>query len=108
MDQDFDYPVEKKDPVVYPLIKLWHLALLFAIVLPLSYYFKQETNMYQGNGHVHQGRFNCISDLMHRYKPEGVIPGGRPSQEYRSERRNTARLSYRIAKKAIKAGMVQN
>jgi len=40
MDQDFDYPVEKKDPVVYPLIKLWHLALLFAIVLPLSYYFK--------------------------------------------------------------------
>ena len=64
--------------------------------------------MYQGNAHIHQGRFNCISDLMHRYKPEGVIPGGRPSQEYRSERRNTARLSYRIAKKAIKAGMVQN
>ena len=48
--------------------------------------------MYQGNGHVHQG----------------PIAGGRPSQEYRSERRNTARLSYRMAKKAMKAGLVQN
>lgn len=64
--------------------------------------------MYQGNGHIWQGRFNCISDFMHRYKPEGTIKGGRPSQEYRSERRNTARLSYRMAKKAMKAGLVQN
>jgi len=45
---------------------------------------------------------------MHRYKPEGPISGGRPSQEYRSERRNLARLSYRMAKKALKAGLVQN
>ena len=64
--------------------------------------------MYQGNGHIWQGRFNCISDFMHRYKPEGTVKGGRPSQEYRSERRNTARLSYRMAKKAMKAGLVQN
>ena len=64
--------------------------------------------MYQGNGHVHQGRFNCVSDFMHRYKPEGPIAGGRPSQEYRSARRNTARLSYRMAKKALKAGLVKD
>ena len=64
--------------------------------------------MYQGNGHIWQGRFNCISDFMHRYQPEGPRPGGRPSQEYRSERRNTARLSYRMAKKALKAGLVKD
>ena len=45
---------------------------------------------------------------MHRYQPEGVKPGGRPSEEYRSARRNTARLSYRMAKKALKAGLVKN
>jgi len=64
--------------------------------------------MYQGTGHIYEGRFNCISDFMHRYQAEGVRPGGRPSQEYRSERRNTARLSYRMAKKALKAGLVKN
>ena len=64
--------------------------------------------MYQGNGHVRQGRCNCISDFMHRYKPEGAIAGGRPTEEYRHARRNTARLSYRIAKKALKAGLVKN
>ena len=73
-----------------------------------SILFQIGDNMYQGNGHIWQGRFNCISDFMHRYKPEGAITGGRPSQEYRSERRNTARLSYRMAKKALKAGLVQN
>ena len=73
-----------------------------------SILFQIGDNMYQGNGHVWQGRFNCISDFMHRYKPEGTVKGGRPSQEYRSERRNTARLSYRMAKKAMKAGLVQN
>jgi hypothetical protein len=64
--------------------------------------------MYQGNGHVWQGRFNCVSDFMNGYKAEGPIAGGRPSAEYRSERRNLARLSYRMAKKAMKAGLVQN
>lgn len=64
--------------------------------------------MYQGDGHIWQGRFNKISDLMHRYKEEGVIAGGRPSEEYRWARRNTARLSYRMAKKALKAGLVQD
>lgn len=64
--------------------------------------------MYQGTGHIHQGRFNCISDFMHRYQPEGVKPGGRPTQEYRHARRNNARLSYRIAKKALKQGLVKN
>ena len=64
--------------------------------------------MYQGNGHIWQGRCNCISDFMHRYQPEDERPGGRPSQEYRSERRNTARLGYRMDKKAIQAGLVED
>jgi hypothetical protein len=45
MDQDFDYE-KALDPrsddwyVVYPTIKLWHLFLFFAIMLPIVYYFK--------------------------------------------------------------------
>jgi len=31
---------KEEDPVVYPVIKLWHLLLFFAIVLPVVYYFK--------------------------------------------------------------------
>lgn len=38
MDQDFEYPPKEK--IVYPTVKLWHLAVFFAIVLPLVYYFK--------------------------------------------------------------------
>jgi hypothetical protein len=59
--------------------------------------------MIQTTNHVHNNKFNRISDLMHRYRNEGVRPGGRPAEEYRAARRNTARLSYRIAKKAVKA-----
>jgi len=58
--------------------------------------------MYQGKGYSH--KFNKISDFMHRYESDGrPVSGGRPAQEYRAERRNTARLSYRIAKKALRA-----
>ncbi len=59
--------------------------------------------MRQSTEHVFNNKFNKISDLMHRYRNEGVKPGGRPAEEYRPARRNTARLSYRIAKKAVKA-----
>lgn len=31
--------MKQKDNVVYPLVKLWHLFLFFAIALPLAYYF---------------------------------------------------------------------
>ena len=58
--------------------------------------------MRQSTEHVFNNKFNKISDLMHRYRNEGVRPGGRPAEEYRAARRNTARLSYRIAKKAVK------
>jgi len=59
--------------------------------------------MIQTTNHVHNNKFNKISDLMHRYRAEGVKDGGRPAEEYRAARRNTARLSYIIAKKAVKA-----
>jgi hypothetical protein len=56
--------------------------------------------MYKGNGHVHKDKFNKVGDFMHGYKPsKGVI---RPAEEYRAARRNTAKLSYRIAKSAVK------
>ena len=64
--------------------------------------------MYKGNGHIHEGRFNRIGDFMQGYRSEGVRPGGRPTEEYRHARRNNARLSYRIAKKALKQGLVKN
>ena len=59
--------------------------------------------MRQSTEHVFHNKFTRISDLMHRYRAEGVKAGGRPAEEYRGARRNTARLSYRIAKKAVKA-----
>ena len=59
--------------------------------------------MRQSTEHVFHNKFTRISDLMHRYRNEGVKDGGRPAAEYRGARRNTARLSYRIAKKAVKA-----
>tara|TARA_B100002019_G_C20793949_1_gene367960 strand:- start:197 stop:358 length:162 start_codon:yes stop_codon:yes gene_type:complete len=43
--KEFDY-MKEMDPrkedhyVVYPLVKLWHLLLFFAIALPLVWYFK--------------------------------------------------------------------
>lgn len=45
MDEDFDYmkemdPRKKDHYVVYPLVKLWHILLFFAIALPLVWYFK--------------------------------------------------------------------
>ena len=33
-------PMKQEDNVVYPLVKLWHLAVFFAVVLPIVYYFK--------------------------------------------------------------------
>jgi hypothetical protein len=32
--------MKQKDNVVYPLVKLWHLAVFFAVVLPIVYYLK--------------------------------------------------------------------
>lgn len=45
MDEDFDYmkemdPRKKDHYVVYPLVKIWHVLLFFAICLPLVWYFK--------------------------------------------------------------------
>lgn len=42
MDEDFDYMKEmdpKQSDIVYPKIKIWHLLLFFAIVLPTTWYF---------------------------------------------------------------------
>lgn len=52
--------------------------------------------MYQGPAK----NFNKISDFMDRYYNDGK---GRPSSEYRAALRNTARIAYRVAKKAVKA-----
>jgi hypothetical protein len=57
--------------------------------------------MYQGKGHQFDNKFDNISDLMERYYNDGT-PGARPGAEYRSTLRNMARMSYRIAKKAVK------
>ena len=56
--------------------------------------------MYQGTQHWMRDRFNRVSDLMDRYTPDNQP--GRPGEEYRASLRNNARLSYRLAKKAIK------
>lgn len=40
MDEDFHYQPNKPSKVVYPTLKLWHLAVFFAVVLPIVYYFK--------------------------------------------------------------------
>ena len=57
--------------------------------------------MYQGKGHQFDNKFDNISDLMERYYNDGS-PGARPGAEYRSTLRNMARMSYRIAKRAVK------
>ena len=57
--------------------------------------------MYQGKGHQFDNKFDNISDLMERYYNDGTR-GARPGAEYRSTLRNMARMSYRIAKKAVK------
>lgn len=54
--------------------------------------------MYQGPAK----NFSNISDFMDRYYNDGT-KGARPSTEYRSALRNTARIAYRVAKKAVKA-----
>ncbi len=57
--------------------------------------------MYKGTGHIHKDKFTKVGDFMHGYaKSKGGI---RPAEEYRAARRNAARLSYRIAKLAVKA-----
>ena len=40
MDQNFFFNKPPKEKVVYPTVKLWHLAVFFAVVLPIVYYFK--------------------------------------------------------------------
>lgn len=54
--------------------------------------------MYQGKAK----NFSKISDFMDRYYNDGS-QGARPSTEYRGALRNTARIAYRVAKKAVKA-----
>ena len=56
--------------------------------------------MYQGNEHWMRDRFDRVGDLMDRYTPDNKH--GRPSEEYRASLRNAARLSYRLAKRAIR------
>ncbi len=57
--------------------------------------------MYQGNGHQFDNKFDNISDLMDRYYADGKR-GARPGTEYRGALRNAARISYLVAKAAIK------
>ena len=57
--------------------------------------------MYQGNGHQFNNKFANISDLMDRYYADGKR-GTRPAAEYRGALRNAARISYRVAKAAMK------
>ncbi len=57
--------------------------------------------MYKGNGHVYKDKFNRVGDFMHGYAPSRKV-AIRPAEEYRAVRRNNARLSYRIAKSAVK------
>jgi len=57
--------------------------------------------MYQGNGHQFDNKFDNISDLMERYYNDGTR-GARPAAEYRGALRNMARISYRVAKAAVK------
>lgn len=54
--------------------------------------------MYQGPAK----NFNSISDFMDRYYTN-PSDKNRPNTEYRAELRNTARIAYRVAKKAVKA-----
>tara|TARA_B100001093_G_scaffold434080_1_gene431381 strand:- start:277 stop:465 length:189 start_codon:yes stop_codon:yes gene_type:complete len=57
--------------------------------------------MYQGTAHIWKNKFNRVSDLMERYYNDGK-QGARPSAEYRGALRNNARISYRVAKAAMK------
>jgi hypothetical protein len=57
--------------------------------------------MYQGTEHIWKNKFNSVSDLMDRYYADGKR-GIRPGTEYRGALRNAARISYRVAKAAIK------
>jgi hypothetical protein len=50
--------------------------------------------------------FNKISDFMDRYYNDGSS-GPRPNSEYRCELRNSARIAYRVAKKAWKHQLQQ-
>ena len=61
--------------------------------------------MYQGTTHWMQNRFDRVGDLMDRYTPDNNP--GRPADEYRANLRNSARLAYRLAKKAIKQQLVE-
>ena len=58
--------------------------------------------MYQGTQHWMRDRFDRVGDLMDRYHKDPKDSGARPAEEYRAALRNNARLSYRLAKKAIK------
>jgi len=55
--------------------------------------------MYQGTEHIWKNKFNKVSDFMERYYADGK---SRPANEYRSALRNNARISYRVAKAAMK------
>ena len=57
--------------------------------------------MYQGTEHIWKNKFKCESDLMDRDYNDGKR-GARPRTEYRGALRNAARISYRVAKDAIK------
>ncbi len=57
--------------------------------------------MYQGKTHQFDNKFDRVSDLMERYYNDGV-QGARPGAEYRGALRNIARMSYRIAKRAVR------
>ena len=58
--------------------------------------------MYQGKGHVHDDKFNKISDFMERWYVNPGDRGARKGTEYRATLRNQARIAYRIAKRTIK------
>jgi|TARA_B110000285_G_C14951146_1_gene526850 hypothetical protein len=58
--------------------------------------------MYQGKGHVHEDKFNKISDFMERWYVERGQTGPRPINEYRGALRNNARIAYRVAKQTLK------
>ena len=68
---------------------------------PWDYVVQKEAQMYQGTEHIWKNKFNSVSDLMDRYYADGKR-GTRPAAEYRGALRNAARISYRVAKAAMK------
>jgi len=58
--------------------------------------------MYQGNGHIFEDKFNKVSDFMDRWYVDPKERGPRKSGEYRGALRNAARISYRVAKRALR------